>query len=149
LPKYKRNAKSILFKVKGFHRNYRFAHHIVYRQIIVNPQDHLWAFWGASTVLARTTNGPLAQSRNLVGGHLISAFIGVTIYILLAHLDILSFSVALLVSFSIIAMQSTNSVHPPKGATTLMAKLATPTILGLRYFLSFIHYLHAHFFTDN
>jgi len=90
--------------------------------------------FGASAVLIYgATNSPLAQPRNLVGGHLISAFIGVTIFKLLSGLDLLWLNAALAVSLSIVAMQCTKTLHPPGGATALIANLGTPKVIGLGY----------------
>ncbi|MCU4174023.1 HPP family protein [Carboxylicivirga sp. N1Y90] len=148
------------------HRNYRVVRYIIYRQTIVNPQDHLWTFigaffcigiigfthevfssfsisdkvfligsFGASAVLIYgATNSPLVQPRNLIGGHLLSAFIGVTVYKLLANFDVLWLNAALDVSLSIVAMQCIKTLHPPGGATALIANLGTPKVLNLGYF---------------
>lgn len=152
--------------MKRFHRNYRVVRYIIYRQTIVNPQDHLWTFigaflgigiigftheifssfsisdkvfligsFGASAVLIYgATNSPLAQPRNLIGGHLISAFIGVSVYKLLSNFDVLWLNAAMAVSISIVAMQCTKTLHPPGGATALIANLGTPKVLNLGYF---------------
>lgn len=152
--------------MKKLHRRYRIARYIVYRQTIVNPQDHLWTFigafigigiigfthevfstfsvsdkvfligsFGASAVLIYgATNSPLAQPRNLIGGHILSAFIGVSIYKLLTNFDVLWLNAALAVSLSIVAMQCTKTMHPPGGATALIANLGTPKVLSLGYF---------------
>ena len=144
--------------MKIFHRNYRVVRYVIYRQTIVNPQDHLWTFigaflgigiigfihgmftpfsvnekvfligsFGASAVLVYgATNSPLAQPRNLLGGHLISAFVGVSIYKLLSGFDMLWLNAALAVSISIVAMQCTKTMHPPRGATALIANMGTP-----------------------
>lgn len=69
-------------------------------------------------------------------GHLICALIGVTIYKLLP--DQLWLSSALSVSLAIVAMQITKSLHPPGGATALIANIGTEKIkaLGFVYALS-------------
>jgi CBS domain-containing membrane protein len=151
---------------KRIRRTYRLAKYVIYRQTIIEPVDHLWTFigsfigigligfihqshfdrldnvfligsFGASAVLVfGATNSPLAQPRNLVLGHLICALIGVTIYKLLP--DQLWLSSALSVSLSIVAMQITKSLHPPGGATALIANIGTEKIkaLGFMYALS-------------
>lgn len=74
--------------------------------------------FGASAVLIYSAiEGPLSQPRNLVGGHVISAFIAVCIYQTLGNTE---FSVALAVSGAIVAMLLTNTLHPPGGATALI-----------------------------
>ncbi|MBL7719617.1 MAG: HPP family protein [Flavipsychrobacter sp.] len=140
--------------------------YVVYRQTILEPIDHLWTFigafvgigiiglfhagsfgrvdevfligsFGASAVLVfGATNSPLAQPRNLVMGHLISALIGVSIHKLLP--DSLWLSSALSVSLAIVGMQITKSLHPPGGATALIANIGSEKIkaLGYTYVLS-------------
>lgn len=79
---------------------------------------------------------PLAQPRNLIGGHLVSAIIGVTVQKLFPEL--LWIAAPLAVSLSIIAMQITKTLHPPGGATALIAATASPQLreLGYMYVLS-------------
>ena len=67
---------------------------------------------GASAVLIYgAIKSPLAQPRNFLGGHVISALIGVTAFKLLApHLWL---AAALAVAFSIAVMHATKTLHPP------------------------------------
>jgi CBS-domain-containing membrane protein len=75
--------------------------------------------FGASAVLIYAAiESPLAQPRNLIGGHLVSALVAVTIYQLMGRTDL---SLALAVSLAIVSMQLTKSLHPPGGATALIA----------------------------
>jgi CBS-domain-containing membrane protein len=82
----------------------------------------LVAPFGASCVLVfALPQSPLAQPRNVIGGHLISAFIGIAIFGLLgAH----PLSFALAVGLAIAAMQATGTLHPPAGADPIVV-LAT------------------------
>eukprot|EP00026_Physarum_polycephalum_P013499 Phypoly_transcript_13910.p1 GENE.Phypoly_transcript_13910~~Phypoly_transcript_13910.p1 ORF type:complete len:253 (+),score=32.35 Phypoly_transcript_13910:165-923(+) len=77
--------------------------------------------FGASAVLIfGSVKSPLAQPRNFVGGHLISAIVGVTVrwWVYKQSIAIASgFAVATAIAF----MQLTNCVHPPGGATALIA----------------------------
>jgi CBS-domain-containing membrane protein len=93
----------------------------------------LVASLGASAVLIYgATKSPLAQPRNLVGGHLISAFIGVASYKIFApHLWL---AATLAVAFSIAAMHATKTLHPPGGATALIAIIGGPKIQSLGFF---------------
>lgn len=101
----------------------------------VSEKLFLIGSFGATAVLIfGATNSPLAQPRNLVGGHLISAFIGVTIYKLLFGLDMLWLNAALAVSLSIVAMQCTKTMHPPGGATALIANMGTHKVTDLGYY---------------
>jgi CBS-domain-containing membrane protein len=93
--------------------------------------------FGASAVLVYGhINSPLAQPRNLIGGHVISAIIGVTIAILIPNQ--IWFGCALAASLSIVVMQATKTLHPPGGATALIAIIGSEKIkkLGYWYVLS-------------
>ncbi|OCL90158.1 HPP family protein [Arcobacter porcinus] len=90
------------------------------------------ASFGASAVLIYgAVNSPLAQPKNLILGHIISAIIGVSSYKLFG--DNLLLASALAVSSSILAMQLTLTLHPPGGATALIAVIGTPQIHELGY----------------
>lgn len=78
---------------------------------------------------------PLAQPRNLIGGHLISAIIGVTVYQLVP--DIVWLTAPLAVSLSIVFMQMTKTLHPPGGATALIAVTGSNEIKNLGYWYVF------------
>ena len=151
---------------KKLHRTYRVTKWVIYRQTIVEPIDHVWTFigafigigaigliqtaaltytdnvfligsFGASAVLVfGATNSPLAQPRNLLGGHFLSAIVGVLIHKLLPGQ--LWLSSALAVSLSIVIMQITQTLHPPGGATALIANIGSEKIkaLGWMYVLS-------------
>ena len=76
--------------------------------------------FGASAVLIYgAPQVDFAQPRNLMGGHILSALIGVTVY------QTLSLDPALLgalaVSLALVAMHFTRTLHPPGGATALIA----------------------------
>lgn len=93
--------------------------------------------FGASLVLVYgAIQSPLSQPRNLVGGHVISGLAGVAMYKVFP--DILWLAAPLAVSFSIILMQITKTLHPPGGATALIAVIGTEKIkaMGFWYFLS-------------
>jgi len=88
--------------------------------------------FGASAVLIYgAIRSPLAQPRNLIGGHVISAAIGVTAYKLLpANLWLAS---AIAVATSIAVMHATKTLHPPGGATALIAVVGSQKIHDLGY----------------
>lgn len=151
---------------KRIKRTYRVAKYVVYKQTIIDPIDHVWTFigaflgialigyfqslrftetdnifligsFGASAVLIfGATNSPLAQPRNLIGGHLICAIIGVVSFKLFP--EYLWISSSLSVALSIVAMQITKTMHPPGGATALIASIGSEKIkvLGYYYILS-------------
>jgi CBS-domain-containing membrane protein len=92
--------------------------------------------FGASAVLVYgAVNSPLAQPRNLIGGHIISAIIGVISFKLFSG-NIL-FCSAFAVATSIFLMQLTLTLHPPGGATALIAVIGSEQIheLGFLYVL--------------
>jgi CBS domain-containing membrane protein len=142
-------------------RNLRIARYVIYRETIIDKTDILWTFlggffgigiigfissryytlndnlfligsFGASAVLVYgATNSPLAQPRNLVGGHVISAIVGVTLHKLIP--GEIWLSSALAVSTAIVMMQITKTVHPPGGATALIANIGSEKIKALGY----------------
>uniref|UniRef100_A0A7C3Z0F6 HPP family protein n=1 Tax=Desulfobacca acetoxidans TaxID=60893 RepID=A0A7C3Z0F6_9BACT len=88
--------------------------------------------FGASAVLIYgAIKSPLAQPRNLLGGHILSACIGVSAWKLLFVHPWLA--AALAVSVSIAAMHLTKTLHPPGGATALIAVIGGPKIHQLGY----------------
>lgn len=152
--------------VKKIKRSYRKAKYILYKETLIDTKEHIITFigaflgigliglvnskylvasenlfligsFGASSVLIYgVVNSPLAQPRNLIGGHLVSAIIGVTFHKLFP--GELWLGGALSVALSIVAMQITKTLHPPGGATALIANMGTPRIesLGYMYVLS-------------
>jgi len=88
--------------------------------------------FGASSVLIYgAINSPLAQPRNLIGGHIVSAIIGVTVHKLIPNEIWLSSALA--VALSIVFMQITKTLHPPGGATALIANIGSEKIKALGY----------------
>ena len=91
------------------------------------------ASFGASAVLIfGAIKSPLAQPRNLVGGHILSALVGVTVLQLLHPWMWLAAGVA--VGTAIAAMHATKTLHPPAGATALIAVIGGQKIHDLGYF---------------
>ncbi|MBJ6799858.1 HPP family protein [Geomonas propionica] len=73
---------------------------------------------GASAVLLFGANeSPLAQPRNLIGGHVVSALVAVVVVALLGSTPV---SMAVAVCTSIFLMNLTHTTHPPGGATALI-----------------------------
>ncbi|MBW8035313.1 MAG: HPP family protein [Planctomycetes bacterium] len=88
--------------------------------------------FGASAVLVY--GAPLAefsQPRNLVGGHVVSALVGVTVFMFIGDAPIVATSTA--VSLAIVAMHLTRTLHPPGGATALIAVIGGEKIHSLGY----------------
>lgn len=142
-------------------KHVRSAKFIVYKETLVDWHEHLWTFLGAfcgialigllnseyltghdnlfligsfgasSVLIYGIINSPLAQPRNLIGGHVVCALVGVTIHKLIPNE--LWLSSALSVSLSIVLMQITKTLHPPGGATALIANIGSPKIQALGY----------------
>jgi len=119
-------AFSGIFAVSVIHYNF-FAHSDLIMII---------GSFGASAVLIYGAIGsPLAQPRNLVGGHVFSAIIGVISYQMFNHT--MWFASAFAVATAIAVMHATKTLHPPGGATALIAVIGSPKIheLGFLYVL--------------
>ncbi|MBF4507968.1 HPP family protein [Flavobacterium sp. JLP] len=142
-------------------RSYRKTRYILYKETLIDFKEHFWSFigsfvgigilaylesihfsgndmvyligsFGASSVLIYgIIQSPFSQPRNLIGGHLISAFIGVSVNKLVP--DIVWIAAPLAVSLSIVFMQITKTLHPPGGATALIAVTASSQIKNLGY----------------
>jgi CBS-domain-containing membrane protein len=143
-------------------KGYRKTKYILYKETLIDYKEHFWSFlgsffgigiiaylqsqtlpnadvvfligsFGASSVLVYgVIQSPLAQPRNLIGGHLVSAIIGVTVQKIVP--DILWISAPLAVSLSIVCMQITKTLHPPGGATALIAVTGSTAIKQMGYF---------------
>lgn len=74
--------------------------------------------FGASAVLLFGANdSPLAQPRNLVGGHVVCACVAVLVVALLGSTPV---SIAVGVGLALLVMNLTHTTHPPGGATALI-----------------------------
>jgi CBS-domain-containing membrane protein len=83
----------------------------------------LIAPFGASCVLVfAIPQSPLAQPRNVIGGHLISTAAGLSVFGLLGQTPL---ALALGVGLAIAAMLLTGTVHPPAGADPIVVILAS------------------------
>lgn len=92
--------------------------------------------FGASAVLVYgAPRSPLAQPRNLVGGHVVSALVGVICWKLFHQYPWLAGALA--VATAIALMHATRTLHPPGGATALIAVIGSAQIhqLGFLYVL--------------
>ena len=90
---------------------------------------------GASAVLVfAVPHGKLSQPWALFGGHISSAFVGVCCYLLIPHLFL---AAGLAVGLAIGTMHILRCIHPPGGATALVAVVGTAQIhaLGFEYVL--------------
>lgn len=147
--------------MKKIKKQIRLARNVIYKETLIDHKAHVWGFlgsflgigfigyiqsyylsqqdslfligsFGASSVLIYgITNSPFSQPRNVLGGHLLSALIGVTIARLFP--ETLWFAAALAVSLSIVLMQVTKTLHPPGGATALIPIIGSEKVKSLGY----------------
>lgn len=93
--------------------------------------------FGASAVLVYgAIKSPLAQPRNLLGGHVFSAIIGVASY--QSFQPNIWLAAALAVSTAIAVMHVTKTLHPPGGATALIAVIGGESVHKLGYLYAVI-----------
>jgi CBS-domain-containing membrane protein len=88
--------------------------------------------FGASAVLIYgAIKSPLAQPRNLIGGHVLSGIVGVASYQMLHSNMWIASAVA--VAAAVALMHGTRTLHPPGGATALIAVIGGETIHNLGF----------------
>jgi CBS domain-containing membrane protein len=146
---------------KKIKRGYRISKYIIYKETLADYKELFWSFLGSfigigciaftqsfflsdlenifligsfgatSVLIYGAINSPLAQPRNLIGGHLLSAIVGVSIHLLIP--DTIWIAAPLAVSLSIVIMQFSKTLHPPGGATALIAVIGTEKITSLGY----------------
>jgi CBS-domain-containing membrane protein len=95
------------------------------------------ASFGASAVLLYgAIKSPLAQPRNVIGGHVLSALIGVICFKLFGSQIWLGCGIA--VATVIALMHLTKTLHPPAGATALIAIIGGEKINNLGFLYPFV-----------
>lgn len=100
-------------------------------------QGLLIGSFGATAVLVYgATRSPLAQPRNVLGGHVISALIGVCAFQFFGSVTWLAAAFA--VSTAIAAMHMTRTLHPPGGATALIAVIGGDSVHNLGYMYALV-----------
>lgn len=150
---------------KKINRGLRVSKYVIYKETLVDYTEHFWSFIGAftgigliaflqsyqlsehenifligslgasSVLIYGAIQSPLAQPRNLIGGHFISALIGVTVFKIFPN--IVWITAPLAVSLSIVLMQMTKTLHPPGGATALIAIIGSEKVKSLGYWYAF------------
>lgn len=92
--------------------------------------------FGASAVLIYAAPQlDFSQPRNFLGGQVLSALVGITVYKYLPFdLSVLS---ALSVSIAIVVMHFTRTMHPPGGATALICVIGSSEVHELSYLFVF------------
>lgn len=95
-------------------------------QLLTVEWDLLQCFivpFGASCVLLfAAPAAPFSQPRNVIGGHIISAFVGVAVYVIFEEVS--WWSLGLANGTAILLMVATKTVHPPAGATAFLPLLS-------------------------
>ncbi|WP_446425425.1 HPP family protein [Mailhella sp.] len=81
-------------------------------------------------------NSPLAQPRNLVGGHFLSSLVGVGFGMFLP--DVTWLAACLAVATAIAVMHLSKTLHPPGGATALIAVTGGEGIRQLGWWFPFV-----------
>jgi len=93
--------------------------------------------FGATAVLVYgAIRSPLAQPRNVLGGHVLSALIGVCAQEILGATPWLAAAVA--VATAIAVMHLTKTLHPPGGATALIAVIGGDSVHSLGYMYALV-----------
>ncbi len=93
----------------------------------------LMGTFGASAMLLfGAPQVPFAQPRNVAGGHVVSALVGITAYTLFGEASHLG--PALAVAGAIAAMHATGTLHPPGGGTALLMATGDPAVIQYGFF---------------
>jgi CBS-domain-containing membrane protein len=102
----------------------------------VNPIMMVGSFGASAVLVFGAVRSPLAQPRNVIGGHIVSALVGVAAFKLLG--DHLWLAEATAVASAIALMHLTKTLHPPGGATALIAVIGGEKVhsLGFNYALA-------------
>ncbi|KAF2071611.1 hypothetical protein CYY_007082 [Polysphondylium violaceum] len=100
-------------------------------------QMMIGSFAATAVIIYACGTSPLAQPRNLLLGHFVSAIIGVSLRHALKHVS-LALASALAVSISIVVMQILKCLHPPGGATALIAVMSVTNYRWANYFFVFM-----------
>lgn len=92
---------------------------------------------GASAVMIfGLPDSNYAQPRNVIGGHFFSALCGVTAFYIFPHSTIIAGALA--VALAMAAMYATGTIHPPGGATALLAVIGDKAIINLGFSYAFV-----------
>lgn len=89
------------------------------------------SFGASSLIIFGAPASVFAQPRSVIGGQLISALVGVTVFMLVKEYPVLASALAVSLAFA--AMQITKTMHPPGGATALIAVSGHPVVEQMGY----------------
>jgi CBS-domain-containing membrane protein len=103
---------------------------------------YLLGSFASSTALvfsAPDSDAPVSQSRNIVLGHALSAFVGMPVLKMATMFDwALWFSVPVAVTASVVAMHATRTFHPPAVSSGMTALIGSSTLQALGYSYVFL-----------
>ena len=102
---------------------------------IFNRTDNLLlmgTFGASAMLLFGAPHAPFAQPRNVFGGHVVSALMGIAVVTLLG--DVSHLTPALAVAGAIAAMHATGTLHPPGGGTALLMATGSPAVTEFGFF---------------
>lgn len=109
--------------------------------LLLNGMDHLFftgdqllllgSFGASSLIIFGAPHSPFAQPRNVIGGQVLSALVGVSMFLLLPGYHILAAPMA--VAMAMLVMQLSGTMHPPGGATALIAVSGHPVVREMGY----------------
>lgn len=88
------------------------------------------SFGASAVILFALPTSPFARARALIGGHTLSALIGVTCFQLLGDSI---FATGISVATALVVMLVTDTLHPPAGATALTAIIGGSGVHELAY----------------
>lgn len=97
--------------------------------------------FGASTILVFVAwNAPVGQPRSVIGGHLISSFLGILIFQLMGNSPL---AISIAICLSLFCMLMTKTFHPPAGSDPLIIMVSqaswgfilSPLLIGLAIIL--------------
>lgn len=104
-----------------------------FSNMILEAEDMplILASTGASAILIFSLPfSPVSQPWNLVGGHLVSAFVGVSCYFLVPN-ELLASSMS--IPLAMLFMHYLHCMHPPGGATAITAVIGGAHVHALGY----------------
>ena len=97
---------------------------LAFSQSVFTGWDLLIAPFGASAVLLfGVPESPLARPLNVIGGHVVTATIGL---IFANYVGVCPWSLALATGLAVTTMMVTSTIHPPAGANPILVMLSRP-----------------------
>ena len=109
---------------------------LAYADVAQESMILIMAPFGASAVLVfGVPDSPLAQPKNVILGHLLTAFVGI---VFTQYVGVNPLTMAIATGLGITGMLTTNTTHPPAGANPMLIMMAgqgwsflfTPVLIG-------------------